>query len=426
MADKNKLAPAGGGKAGIYTVVGDDTPNPPEGHPYAGKKEPRVEAKPLTSLIDKHAPNANLKSTILAQKGIKDIAAVVAQFDPQGTGQIAPLMYPMLQQIFTSMTSGGGGKSGSESSTDTPPNPASKSTVEDALTGALSILANKYTFEQITETFNNALEDGKIDFIDKEYRSIVKNALANLYKNYILFGPGQMPYYTVSTVVESIGIAPEPVVEIVPDLYVQQYYYPENDPYPGYIKWILPQEDDETEVAVFTIRTIGDPYYSTPEEEIYSISQKELADKLDPYIQTVTLTAKILNDMLVDAVVVVENEKKEKSNGKNSSKNVLSLLIKLAGYAGQITQLQQSIQLPVSVLNQGSIKKSQNKFMENIGKLRDIKQKAKKAAAPLSSVASLAPSVLPSVVSKLGASSNIPNLETKISAATKLYNTITG
>jgi hypothetical protein len=32
------------------------------------------------------------------------------------------------------------------------------------------------------------------------------------------------------------------------------------------------------------------------------------------------------------------------------------------------------------VLNQGSIKKSQNKFMENIGKLRDIKQKAKKAA----------------------------------------------
>lgn len=390
---------------------------------YADKKEPKNEGEPLSAQIDKHAPNAVLKSTILAQKGLKDIATVVAQLDPQGTGVIAPQMYPMLQQIFTAMAAGGGGNgSGSERS---PPNPAAKKVVEDALTGALSILANSYSFEQIIETFNTALSNNGINIIDKEYRNIVKNALANLYTNYTLYGPGNLPYFVPSSVVTKIGTAPSPVVTIVPDLYVQQYYYPSLDPYPGYIKWILPQEDfTDPEVAVFTVRKIGDPYYVSADEEIHSLSEQELAKDLEPYIQENNLTARILNDLLVNETVVVESNKKEKTTGKNSSKNVISLLIQMAGYAGQITKLQQALHLPLSVLSTGAIQKSQTKFMENIGKLKDMKKKGKQAATPIAAAAMLGVPVLSSVVSSITSNPAVASVTSSVSTVQNLYNII--
>lgn len=418
MTEKKK---AGGDNVGKYNQTGKQLHKPT--YEYADKKEPSNKAEPLSKEIEKSAPNANLKSTILAQKGLKDIAAVVAQFDPQGTGVISPQMYPMLQQIFTALAaSGGGNGNGTERSA---PNPAAKRIVEDALTGALSILANTYSFDQIIETFNKALSNNGIRIIDKEYRNIVKNALANLYTNYTLYGPGNLPYFVPSSVVTEIGTAPSPVVTIVPDLYVQQYYYPAYDPYPGYIKWILPQEDlNAAEVAVYTVRKVGDPYYVSPDEEIYSLAEQELARKLEPYIQNNNLTARILNDLLIEETVVVENGKKEKSNGQNSSKNVLSLLIQMAAYAGQITQKQQSLQLPTSVLNSGSIKSSQTKFMENIGKLRDMKQKGKKAATPPSAAAMLGASVLTSVVSNITSNPTVANVTSSVNAAQNLYNII--
>ena len=418
MSEKKK---AGGTNVGKYNQTGKKLHKPT--YPYADKKEPSTKAETLSKEIEKSAPNAVLKSTILAQKGLKDIASVVAQFDPKGSGIIAPQMYPMLQQIFTAMAAGGGGNgSGSERS---PPNPAAKKVVEDALTGALSILANSYSFEQIIETFNTALSNNGINIIDKEYRNIVKNALANLYTNYTLYGPGNLPYFVPSSVVTEIGTAPSPVVTIVPDLYVQQYYYPSLDPYPGYIKWILPQEDfTDPEVAVFTVRKIGDPYYVSADEEIHSLSEQELAKDLEPYIQENNLTARILNDLLVNETVVVENNKKEKTTGKNSSKNVISLLIQMAGYAGQITKLQQALHLPLSVLSTGAIQKSQTKFMENIGKLKDMKKKGKQAATPIAAAAMLGAPVLSSVVSSITSNPAVASVTSSVSTAQTLYNII--
>lgn len=421
MTKNDKKDKAGGDKVGKFNQSGKQLHKPT--YKYSDKKEPSNAGEALSKEIEKSAPNAILKSTILAQKGLKDIAAVVAQFDPQGTGLIAPKMYPMLQQIFTAMAaSGGGNGSGSERSA---PNPAAKKVVEDALTGALSILANSYSFEQIIETFNNALSNNGINIIDKEYRNIVKNALANLYTNYTLYGPGNLPYFVPSSFVTEIGEAPTPVVTVVPDLYVQQYYYPSFDPYPGYIKWILPQEDlSDPEVAVYTLRRIGDPYYVSADEEIYSLSEQELAKNLEPYIQDNNLTAQILNGLLVNETIAVESNKKEKSNGKNSSKNVLSLLVQMAGYAGQITNLQKSLQLPLSVLSKGSIEKSQSKFMENIGKLRDMKNKAKQAATPIAAASMLGAPVLSSVVSSISSNPTIANITGTVNAATNLYNII--
>ena len=361
---------------------------------------------------EKGAPNREKPTTAGAKKGLKDLPAAVAAIDPQGLSMIAPMMYKMLGQITSAS------KGSSQSSR--------KVVIEDAFTGALSILANEFSFDRITLVFNNALENNAIQFIDKEYQDIVKNALANLYKNYILYGEGNLPYFVYDTVTV-IGSAPTPLVVDVPDLYIQEYYTPSTDPYPGYIKWVS-QNGIE---YVFTERKIGDPYYTSPDEEVYSIAEQELAEALRPYVIEDNLTANILNDLLVQQNSNVESNTAEKNGGKNSSKNVMDLLMKLAGYAGVITNLQQKLQLPFSVLNQGSIKKSQEAFMKNIGQLKQEKEKAKKAAQPLSALSSATSLVssLSSVSGALSSASQINDAAQKVSnfsnSAKKLYDTIT-
>ena len=74
----------------------------------------------------------------------------------------------------------------------------------------------------------------------------------------------------------------------------------------------------------------------------------------------------------------VDENSQEKTSGKNVATQAVSLLMQLSGYAGVISDLQQKVQLPVSVLNQGSVKKSTESFMKNIAQMRQHKEKAKK------------------------------------------------
>jgi hypothetical protein len=342
----------------------------PENPNYLEHPSPKKKKYKNYKIAEKGAPNREKPTTASAKKGLKDLPAAMAAVDPQGLSSIAPMMYSMLGQIASAS------KGSSQSSR--------KVVMEDALSGALSILANKYSFDQITDVFDKALSNDGINLIDVEYREIVKNALANLYKNYVVYGKGNIPVFTTETVT-TIGTAPTPVVTVVPDLYIQQYYTSSNDLYPGYIKWVSQEGID----YVFTERKIGDPYYSTPDQEVYSTAEQELATSLEPYVIEINLTARILNDLLIEQNSNVESNSAEKTGGKNSSKNVMELLMKLAGYAGTITNLQQKIQLPTSVLNQGAIKKSQDAFMKNIGQLRQEKEKAKTAAQPGSALSGL-------------------------------------
>jgi hypothetical protein len=398
--------------------------------PFANIPKPKKDGKPnYEGNAVPNAPNRDKPTTADAKKGLKDLPAAMAAVDPKGLSSIAPKMYQMLGQIAAA--AGGASES------------TRKQTVEDALSGALAILSNKYTFEYLTLVFNNALQNDGVKLIDKGYQSVVKNALANLYKNYLTYGEGNIPETTYETVT-TIGDAPSPIVTDVPDLYVQQYYTKENDPYPGYIEWISQDGSD----IVFTERTIGDPYYTSSSEEVYSDAEKELAIALEPFVIENNLTAPELNDLLLSQESQIENNTAEKTGGKNSSKQLMSVLMQLAGYAGKIANLQQSLQLPISVLNQGGIKKSHESFMKNIGQLRQAKDKAREAAKPLSAAAGLLSSVgavsgavgavsgaVGAVSGAVGAVSSISSVSSAVSAAQtvvnstehvkSLYNTIT-
>lgn len=369
--------------------------------PYAHVPKPKNDGKENYANADQNAPNKDKPTTADAKKGLKDLPAAMAAVDPQGLSSIAPMMYQMLGQIASAA-------SGASESTR-------KQTVEDALSGALAILSNKYTFEYLTLVFNNALQNDGIKLIDSGYQSVVKNALANLYKNYLIYGEGNIPETTYETVTIK-GEQPFPLVTDVPDLYVQQYYTKQNDPYPGYIKWM----SQDSANYVFTERTIGDPYYSSPGEEVYSESEIQLAISLEPFVIANNLSANDLNDLLVAQEEKVENSTAEKTGGKNSSKQLMSILMQLAGYAGQIANLQQSLHLPISVLNKGSIKNSNESFMKNIGQIRQAKDKARQAVKPLSAAEGLLSSV--GNISGSSAAKTVVNTSTHVK---NLYDTIT-
>jgi hypothetical protein len=298
-------------------------------------------------------------------KGNKDLPSVVSQVG--AAAAFLPNMYSMMSMI-SALISG-------RSQT------SRKRVIEDSLSGALAILVNKWGYDKVIRVIDLALEDNKIQLIDEVYRDVVKNAIANLYKAAVKFGQENVPVYSYSTVT-TIGPVLSPLVEIVPDLYVQEYFIQANDPYPGYIKW---NSQDGTEF-VFTERKIGDRYYVSPQEEVYSISETELAEALDPYIRDENLTASVLNNLLIEQDSNVESNTKEKILGKNSTgENGLQLLQSLLGYISQMTNQQRSTQLPPSVLNTSSINESLNNFEKNMAELKDIKKKTKQAATPTQS-----------------------------------------
>ena len=113
---------------------------------------------------------------------------------------------------------------------------ATTKTVTDALAGALAILAKKYGFEKVIKVFKECLENGGINRLSSEYQIIVKEALAQLIKNSIDNGPNNLKLSKKPKVIKYQvgGRVPIPIYGFPPDLYIQQYYTVENDPWPGY------------------------------------------------------------------------------------------------------------------------------------------------------------------------------------------------
>jgi hypothetical protein len=241
----------------------------------------------------------------------------------------------------------------------------------------MALLIQKYTYDKVIRVFDTAIEGDKINFIDVDFRKLVVDSINNIKKQAELFGKNNIPV-TSFEVVDNIGAPPSPLVTFVPELYTQEYYLKKDDPYPGYIKWNSPDQSQ----FVFTKRNLGDPYYSTVNEEVFFIAQQELFASLDPYVLNENLTAPILNNLLLEQNQNIENNNNEKTMGKGTGsggQNVQQLLQQLLGYISAATNTQKSVQLPQSVLDKGSIQNSLKKYEEMTSKHKKMQQYLDKA-----------------------------------------------
>lgn len=351
---------------------------------YAHRRNKPEEPVNATNTKREEAELADKPTTADGERGNKDLPSVLAQVG--AAAAFLPNMYSMMGMI-TAMI---GGRSQT----------SRKQIIETSLSGALAILVNKWGYDRVINVFDIALQGDNIKQIDEIYRNNVKNAIANLYKAAVEFGPNNVPVYTYSTVT-TIGPVPSPLVTTVPDLYIQQYYLQAEDPYPGYIRW---NSQDGTEF-VFTERKIGDKYYVSPQQEIYSVSEQEMADALDPYIRDENLTAKILNDLLREQDSNIQANTKEKTLGKGTGSgglNSLRLLLSLIGPISAATNAVKLSQLPFSVMNQGSVSKSLEEYEKNQAEAARLKQQLKQAATPTQSTEQITSLLSPEIAAKAG------------------------
>jgi hypothetical protein len=389
-------------------VHSGENQNQPELNPPFARLNAKQEGIGVKELRDK----ANLKdkpTTADAKKGTKDLPSAMSQV---GNGaSFLQNMYPMMSMV--SAIANGGSQS------------SRKRVIEDSLSGALAILVNKYDYDLVVSAFDAALANDGIKLIDEVYRDVIKNALTNLFKSAVQFGPNNVPVYSYSTVT-TIGPVPSPLVTEVPDLYLQEYYIQAEDPYPGYIKWNSQDSSD----YVFTERTIGDKYYVSPQEEVYSISEQELADALDPYVRDQNLTAQILNNLMREQDSTVEANTNETTMGKGTGSggaNSLRLVLSLLGYISVISNFQKTAQLPFSVLNTGSIVSSLTKHERRMAELKRMKGMLKTAATPLQTASLLSSALgglggLAGVGGAIGILTNVSNVVQNISSLTGLSN----
>lgn len=338
--------------------------NPPNTNPSYANYNNRPNTSIGVSTLRQSATLADRPTTADARKGTKDLAAALAQVG--NAAAFLQNMYSMMSRV--SAVAAGGSQT------------SRKKVIEEALSGAFYILSNKYGYDKLVRVLDNALAGDKFNGIDEVYKDVVTNAIANLFKAALKYGTENLPVYEYIIVTE-LGPTPSPVVTEVPDLYVKEYFSFDEDPYPGYIKWT---SEDET-TYVYEQRKIGDRYYTSVQEEIYSIAEQELTEGLDPYIRDENLTAKILNDLLIEQEAHIEANTNENTLGKGTgadSANAAQLIMALIQYISTMTNGQRNGQLPNSVLNTSSISNTLSSHERRLAELKKMKDMLKKAAIP--------------------------------------------
>jgi len=358
------------------TKVGSNS-LPPVNPPYIGEPtyiDNSAGAEPI-SVLRKLMQNPDDPTTAAADL-TTDLNSAIKRVDPAAISQALKSMYSLLSLV--------------NSITQSHSNAAVNKTVTNALSGALIALSNKYGFETVLTIFDSVLSNNGINNILPQYQNMVKEALSNLVQAVIKNGSiTEIPELPIPVLVYGKTVpTPLYIQEQIPDLYIQQYYTPETDPYPGYIQWLGPSGD-----YIYTMRTPTQYPYSSATEDIQGTAQQELVIALTPYfIVTVTpniLSVTILNTILTQSQTNTQNNGYEKSLGNNASTNIMSFLPQLLGVAGTIIKAAQSNYLPQSVLNVGSINTSLQKFSKNLAMVKQMQSISVGAFAPPSALSLL-------------------------------------
>ena len=322
----------------------------------------------------KNAPNADNPTAAAASPGMK-LPAAIAEVDPMGVALSLKNMYKLLSLVGSVMNSAS--------------TASQTKTVTKGFAGALKILAHEYGYSRVITVFNSALDNYGMERIDPLYQQIVKEGLADLIKDALLYGETDIPKSVIPPIVYGSILPPRSLLldlSAIPNLYIQQYYAVDADPYPGYIQWLGPNSD-----YYYSQRIPSQYPYESSEEDIQKTSELEIAADFEPYIASSNrvLTPSVINSILAAASTSVQNNGMEKNLGKNSAANLMSLLPQLMGLAGTALNLSQQLHLPTSVLNVGKVSAAQQKFAKNIAMAKLMQAKSAGAFDIPSSLSSL-------------------------------------
>jgi len=372
----------------------------------------------LKTLKDKFIPHADLPTTASALPGL-DLAKIVAQVDPSGIAQAFPSMIKQFALIKSIMNiaAGGGGASAA-------PTTSQVTTLSDAFSEALCILCSKTSFAQVMISLDSMLMNKNgIYLIDPGYQTIVENGITNLVQKALIFGENNIPVIPDPPIVYGTVIPPSNLlltdVFYVQNLAIKQYYAPNSDPYLGYITFL---NNDGT--YNYVKRTATDYPYQSVDDECLALAQKGIATDMFSYVFNNTLTADILNTILINHKVLHENNAMDHAIGKGTSTNLMSNLTAILGIAGTVVNLTQTSFLGKTILG-GQISQALGSFSKNLAMAKTMAGMATSALkippalaglaglSSLSGALSAAGIALPNIASAVG---GIPVLSDIIAA----------
>ena len=166
--------------------------------------------------------------------------------------------------------------------------------------------------------------------------------------------------------------SPRPPINLIvltpPNLYIQQYYTIQNDPFPGYIQWQGPNGD-----YVYTLRN-GQPNYSSAQAHIQGDSIASMTASMSPNINSKNLSPLIFAGILAGGLAAMNASGLTKVLGSGVNlASLLGLAKNILGDLGAAINSTVTNHLPQSVLN-GSMKDTMTKMTENQAKLQKKKK----------------------------------------------------
>lgn len=311
------------------------------------------------------------KTIAAAQPGLK-IKGALDDADPQRLSEIFKNFINQTEKISNLLNFSNSSGAGGDNST---PSSGISLVLINSLTGALAILVKRYGYDRVVSFLDSFLNDQTFLILPETYQNIVKESIISLYIAVSIYGEQNIPISILPEIIYGDDV-PEPVLASVPDLYVKQYFTNDNDPYPGYIQWIGPENE-----IIYTIRTEVDYPFESLDEEIFSLAEQGLAKALDLYFidENSLITINIFLALLILFCNKIEEKTIESSVGKNGNKFSIGNLTNLLGAVGSNFQNAFTNHIPSSVLNKQKI----NKVMEKAAKMQGRIHKLIKPASDL-------------------------------------------
>lgn len=195
--------------------------------------------------------------------------------------------------------------------------------------------------------------------------------------------PGD-PIFTLSqtdpTVTYQITLPGQYVDDIsqVPNGYVPVFYFTDTDPYPGYMEWLGPNDEN-----LFCPRPANRPYCATPEEDAINAAILAIINDLLELVKQGKLTLTKMTELTQTARETAQMQGMENSHGKGNSNmnNFMGMIQQLLGLLGSLIQQAQQnhVNDQDSVLEKGKMNKSLENYSKKAADLRKKKKMAKQA-----------------------------------------------
>lgn len=332
------------------------TPSYNQSDPAGGNSDKPVETTSLAEARSAHAPNANRTTTAGAPPGT-DIVKASKQVK----------LDSILHKMYNAMQKAGSSASSVSESAQT-------GNISEAYYFTLKEFIVDYGYLKISTVLNNAFLNNGIKFIDDLLKPQVKKAHSKIIDDFLTLGHENFTKKTYNIITE-IGPAPSNTVNVVPNLWFEEYYLFGDSPFPGYKEW-RKDESLDTDI-VYTLREIGENYYESSYDEVIALSVKRLYKQLKTYFVNENLTTSILNRILLNELENINDDLLEKAVGKGSKAAINNISQEILGKVANTLKSQLNTQAPRSVLNKSSTSTSIKKHAKSVAVAKNTQEKLK-------------------------------------------------